>query len=140
MRAVKIRFHHADWRDDVEVVEAVRDAVGLDVESVVDANQGWQMPGDLEPRWDVATAAQVARALEPLGIYWLEEPLRTDDLDGYATLRRLTTMRLAAGEIVRTLSRRRAISFSGVESTCCSATSFSRSESAAAAARRPLPS
>ena len=28
VRAVKLRFHHADWRDDVEVVEAVRDAVG----------------------------------------------------------------------------------------------------------------
>ncbi len=28
VRAVKLRFHHADWRDDVAVVEAVRDAVG----------------------------------------------------------------------------------------------------------------
>ena len=56
---------------------------------MVDANQGWRMPGDLEPRWDVATAAQCARALEPLGVYWLEEPLRTDDVDGYAALRRL---------------------------------------------------
>lgn len=101
VRAVKLRFHHGDWREDVEVVDAVRDAVGRDVEIMVDANQGWRMPGDLEPRWDVATAAQVARALEPLGIYWLEEPLRTDDLDGYATLRRLTSLRLAAGEMVR---------------------------------------
>src|SRR5918997_2670895 len=30
VRAVKLRFHHADWRDDVEVVERVRDAVGGD--------------------------------------------------------------------------------------------------------------
>ncbi len=59
-----------------------------DLEIMVDANQGWRMPGDREPRWDVATAAQCARALEPLGVYWLEEPLRTDDLDGYAALRR----------------------------------------------------
>ncbi|HET7725606.1 MAG TPA: ATP-binding cassette domain-containing protein, partial [Propionibacteriaceae bacterium] len=28
VRAVKLRFHHADWRHDVEVVEEVRDAVG----------------------------------------------------------------------------------------------------------------
>ena len=74
---------------------------------MVDANQGWRMPGDLEPRWDVATAAQVARALEPLGVYWLEEPLRTDDVDGYAALRRLTSLRLAAGEMVRSAQEAR---------------------------------
>jgi D-galactarolactone cycloisomerase len=107
VKAVKIRFHHADWRDDVTVVEAVRDAVGRGVEIMVDANQGWRMAGDLEPRWDVATAAQVARALEPLGIYWLEEPLRTDDLDGYAALRGLTSLRLAAGEMVRSAQEAR---------------------------------
>ncbi|MDP9285298.1 MAG: mandelate racemase/muconate lactonizing enzyme family protein, partial [Actinomycetota bacterium] len=99
IRAVKLRFHHADWRDDVAVVEAVRDAVGPELELMVDANQGWRMPGDLEPRWDVATAAQCARALEPLGVYWLEEPLRTDDVDGYRALRGRTDLRLAAGEM-----------------------------------------
>ena len=68
---------------------------------MVDANQGWRMPGDLRPRWDVAEAAQCARALEPLGVYWLEEPLASDDVDGYAALRRRTDLRLAAGEMVR---------------------------------------
>jgi D-galactarolactone cycloisomerase len=101
IRAVKLRFHHADWRDDVAVVEAVRAAVGPGLELMVDANQGWRMPGDREPRWDVATAAQCARALEPLGVYWLEEPLRTDDVDGYRALRSRTDLRLAAGEMVR---------------------------------------
>jgi L-alanine-DL-glutamate epimerase-like enolase superfamily enzyme len=101
VRAVKLRFHHADWREDVAVVEAVRDAVGPELELMVDANQGWRMPGDREPRWDVATAAQCARALERLDVYWLEEPLRTDDLDGYRALRSRTDLRLAAGEMVR---------------------------------------
>jgi len=101
VRAVKLRFHHADWRRDVEVVERVRDAVGMDVELMVDANQGWRMAGDREGRWDVAAATQCARALEPLGVYWLEEPLRTDDVEGYATLRRRTSLRIAAGEFVR---------------------------------------
>ena len=90
VRAVKIRFHHADWRADVAVVEAVRDAVGAGMEVMVDANHGWRMAGDRGPRWDVATAIQCARALEPLGVYWLEEPLRTDDIEGYALLRRRT--------------------------------------------------
>ena len=101
VRAVKLRFHHDDWRRDVEVVEEVRDAVGHDVELMVDANQGWRMAGDRSARWDVATAAQCARALEPLGVHWLEEPLRSDDVDGYAALRRLTSLRLAGGEMVR---------------------------------------
>jgi L-alanine-DL-glutamate epimerase-like enolase superfamily enzyme len=101
IRAVKLRIHDDDWRRDVEVVEAVRDAVGPDMRIMVDANQGWRMAGDLTPRWDVATALACARALEPLAIEWLEEPLRTDDIDGYAALRRGTTVRLAAGEMVR---------------------------------------
>ena len=101
VRAAKIRFSADDWRDGVELVARVRDAVRPDFELMVDANQGWRMPGDLAPRWDVATALQCARALEPLGVYWLEEPLRTDDVDGYAALRAGTTLRLAAGEMVR---------------------------------------
>ena len=101
VKAVKLRFHDPDWRRDVELVERVRDAVGADVELMVDANQGWRMAGDRRARWDVATAGQCARALERLGVYWLEEPLRTDDVDGYATLRRRTSLRIAAGEMVR---------------------------------------
>jgi len=107
VRAVKLRFHHDDWRRDIEVVEAVRGAVGGDVEIMVDANQGWRMAGDRSPRWDVATAAQCARALEPLGVFWLEEPLPTADVEGYAALRRLTSLRIAAGEMVRTAAEAR---------------------------------
>jgi D-galactarolactone cycloisomerase len=101
VRAVKLRFHSANWRDDVEVVEAVRDAVGGRVELMVDANHGWRMAGDRSPRWDVPAAIQCARALEGLGVYWLEEPLPTADVDGYARLRAGTSLRIAAGEMVR---------------------------------------
>jgi D-galactarolactone cycloisomerase len=106
-RAVKIRFHHADWREDVAVVEAVRDAVGSEMELMVDANHGWRMAGDRTPRWDVATAIQCARALEPLAVYWLEEPLPTADVEGYARLRAGTSLRIAAGEMVRGLHEAR---------------------------------
>jgi L-alanine-DL-glutamate epimerase-like enolase superfamily enzyme len=113
VRAVKLRFHRADWRDDVEVVRRVRDAVGPNFELMVDANQGWRMAGDREPRWDVATAAQCARALEPLGVYWLEEPLRTDDVAGYRSLRGLTSLRLAAGEMARDAAEARDLVLEG---------------------------
>jgi D-galactarolactone cycloisomerase len=100
INAAKIRLR-ADWRLDLPVLEAARDAVGPDFELMVDANQGWRMPGDLARPWDVAMALACARELERIGVYWLEEPLLTDDLDGYAALRRRTDIRLAAGEMVR---------------------------------------
>jgi L-alanine-DL-glutamate epimerase-like enolase superfamily enzyme len=115
VRALKLRFHRPDWRDDVAVVAAVREAVGGDVELMVDANQGWRMPGDRAARWDVATAAQCARELEALSVYWLEEPLRTDDIEGYRALRALTGLRLAAGELVRSAAEARDLVAAGVD-------------------------
>jgi L-alanine-DL-glutamate epimerase-like enolase superfamily enzyme len=42
------------------------------------------------------------REIERLRVYWLEEPLPTEDVEGYAMLRRfLPNMRIAAGEMVR---------------------------------------
>lgn len=114
VRAVKIRFHGADWRDDVAVVERVRAAVGDRLQIMVDANQGWRMPGNRERRWDVATAIQCARALEELGVYWLEEPLRTDDVEGYAALRSATGIRIAAGEMVREAADARDLALRGL--------------------------
>jgi L-alanine-DL-glutamate epimerase-like enolase superfamily enzyme len=107
IRAVKIRFHHDDWQEDVEVVEAVREAVGSAIEIMVDANQGWRMPGDLRTPWDASRATACARALERSDVYWLEEPLPTSDVDGYASLRRRTSVRLAAGEMIRSLAESR---------------------------------
>jgi len=107
IRAVKLRFQDADWRRDLELVEAVRDAVGTSLEIMVDTNHGWRMPGDRTPRWDVSTATRCARELERLDVYWLEEPLPTDDVEGYALLRRRTSLRIAAGEMVRRASEAR---------------------------------
>lgn len=101
IRAVKLRLHSTHWRIDLPVIEAVRDAVGSSLEIMVDANQGWRMPGDLTPRWDRAMALEFAHALEPLSVYWLEEPLPTEDIDGYAELGRATSVPIAAGEMVR---------------------------------------
>jgi L-alanine-DL-glutamate epimerase-like enolase superfamily enzyme len=108
IRAVKLRLHSTDWRLDLPVIEAVRTAVPeLDV--MVDANQGWRMPGDLTPRWALATAREFAHELARLGVYWLEEPLPTDDVDGYAALTREVAIRVAAGEMVRSEAEARAL-------------------------------
>ncbi|MCA1735761.1 MAG: mandelate racemase/muconate lactonizing enzyme family protein [Actinobacteria bacterium] len=105
--AAKIRFHAADWRSDLPVVEKAREAVGPDFDLMVDANQGWRMPGDTTPPWDLTTAADCARALADLGVFWLEEPLDTVNLDGYRRLRELDLLPIAAGEMVRDLSASR---------------------------------
>ncbi len=97
-RALKLRFHAADPRDDIAVVRVVRDAVGDALEILVDANQGWQMPWDVAPAWDFKTALWVADALGELGVYWLEEPLPRHDYRGLAELRRRARVRIAGGE------------------------------------------
>jgi L-alanine-DL-glutamate epimerase-like enolase superfamily enzyme len=101
VRAAKIRFDHTDWGEDLEVVQEVRRSLGADFQIMVDVNQGWRMAGDRRTPWDLPTAIACARALEPCGVYWLEEALPTWDVDGYAMLRRQTSLRLAAGEMVR---------------------------------------
>jgi D-galactarolactone cycloisomerase len=113
VRAVKLRLHSTDWRVDLPVLEAVREAVGGGLEIMVDANQGWRMPGDLTPRWDRETAAEFAQELERLDVYWLEEPLPTDDVEGYAELGRSTAVRIAAGEMVRSAAEARALMLEG---------------------------
>jgi len=113
VRAVKLRLHSSDWRVDLPVIDAVREAVGGDLDIMVDANQGWRMPGDLTPRWDLSTASAFARELERLDVYWLEEPLPTDAVEAYAELRRGTGLRIAAGEMARTAAEARALVIRG---------------------------
>jgi L-alanine-DL-glutamate epimerase-like enolase superfamily enzyme len=100
-KAIKIRFHHKDPTEDIKVVEAVRKLVGDKLEIMVDANQGWKMPRDTAPSWDFEQAYQVAKQLEQLGVFWLEEPLPHFDFRGMAELRQKTEIRIAGGEMNR---------------------------------------
>ncbi|MFM1651324.1 mandelate racemase/muconate lactonizing enzyme family protein [Brevibacillus sp. B_LB10_24] len=100
-KAMKIRFHHKNPKDDIKVVEAVRKAVGDKLEIMVDANQGWKMPWDTERTWDLKTAHQVAKELEKLNVFWLEEPLPSHDFRGLAKLREMVGIRIAGGEMNR---------------------------------------
>src|SRR3546814_6229124 len=81
-KAMKIRFHRGDWQDDIHALEAVRDEVGDELTLMVDCNQGWRMPWDAETPWTFKDALQVARELEELEVYRMEEPLHRGDYDG----------------------------------------------------------
>ena len=99
--ALKVRFGRPDLADDLAAVRVVRDAVGSALEVMVDCNQGWRMPWDVRPAWDVEQATAVAGALESEGVYWLEEPLHRGDVAGMAELRRRVNIRVAGGELTR---------------------------------------
>jgi L-alanine-DL-glutamate epimerase-like enolase superfamily enzyme len=66
----------------------VRGALGPGIDLMIDANQSLT----------ASDAIRRARLLEPVDIYWLEEPLPADDIAGHARLARSTTIPVAAGE------------------------------------------
>jgi L-alanine-DL-glutamate epimerase-like enolase superfamily enzyme len=59
---------------DVARVAAVRHALGKQAKLMVDVNCAWSP----------AFAIEMGRALEPYNLYWIEEPVATDDIDGSA--------------------------------------------------------
>ncbi len=97
-RALKVRFCRADWRDDLAVVAAVRERVGARLVLMVDCNQGWRMPWDTADPWSFKDALAVARELEGLDVFWMEEPLHRGDVAGMVALRAASSVRIAAGE------------------------------------------
>ena len=99
--ALKVRFGRPQLSDDLDVISAVRDAVGDGLELMVDCNQGWRMPWDIQPPWSVDHATEVAARLEAEQVYWMEEPLHRGDYDGMAELRRRVGIRIAGGELTR---------------------------------------
>ena len=99
--ALKVRFGRDRLDDDLAVVAAIRDAVGTDLELMVDCNQGWRMPWDTAPPWDIDRATSVAERLAAEDVYWMEEPLHRGDYAGMAELRRRVPMRIAGGEMTR---------------------------------------
>jgi L-alanine-DL-glutamate epimerase-like enolase superfamily enzyme len=73
------------------------------MEIMVDLNQGWRMPGDIDPALDPPSARRVVEELGELGVLWVEEPLPGADVAGVARLRAETGVRIAAGEMTRTV-------------------------------------
>ncbi|MGH6923954.1 MAG: mandelate racemase/muconate lactonizing enzyme family protein [Propylenella sp.] len=102
-RGLKLRFHRGDWREDIKALEAVRARIGDTIELMVDCNQGWRMSHDDEEPWSFDEALPVARELERLRIYWMEEPLHRSDRKGMRRLREATSVKIAGGEMNREL-------------------------------------
>lgn len=97
-KAIKLRLHNLDPRDDIRLVEAVRKAVGQRMQIMVDANQAHVVVPGPAPHWSLQTAIWVARELERLEVVWLEEPLSRYDFDNLNELRSRVDIPIAGGE------------------------------------------
>ena len=75
--------------EDIARMEIVREIIGPDKDLMIDVNRAW----------DLKTAIEGARLLEPLQPVWLEEPVRwTDDRRELKLLSQQTNIPLSGGE------------------------------------------
>jgi L-rhamnonate dehydratase len=94
---IKGPYAHHRLREDneaiVELVAASRNAAGPGMTLMLDVAYSWS---------DWKEALRVLRQLEQYDIFFVETPLPSDDLDGYARLAGATDIRIAAGEWLQT--------------------------------------
>jgi galactonate dehydratase len=77
----------------VKIVAAVREAVGPDVQIMV----------EMHGRFTPGTAAQVAKLLEPYAPEWIEEPVPPENPTTLARVRAATNLTIATGERAHTM-------------------------------------
>src|SRR5438477_1087519 len=88
-------FGRRDGRTDELLIRTARDAVGPNVELMVDA-------GGSEQFWPhgYKWALQTAKMLANYDVVWFEEALPPDDLEGFIELRRNAPLPIATGEVL----------------------------------------
>ena len=87
VRMVKLRTG-PDWRADVGVLAEIRQALGDDVELMVDGSETYTLP----------TAVELSKSLADLGVRWLEEPLPQGERAGIEELVGRSAVPIAYGE------------------------------------------
>jgi len=91
----KIKVGRPHVAEDVARLSAVRAAVGPSWDIMTDANQGFTLP----------EAMRRARHLEAMDIAWFEEPMPADDVAAHAELSRHTSVPIAVGESLYSISQ-----------------------------------
>ena len=84
-------YLHMDWpelRRSLEIVEAVRSAVGPDVDLLIEAHG----------RFDITTGIRIANEIKRFDPYFLEEPTPPDSFDAIAEVRKKSPVPIAGGE------------------------------------------
>jgi L-alanine-DL-glutamate epimerase-like enolase superfamily enzyme len=72
----------------VERTRVLRETVGPDVELLVDMNWGWTVHETIER----------GRAMQEYGLFWIEDPVPAEDIEGLAQIARSLDTPIAAGE------------------------------------------
>jgi L-alanine-DL-glutamate epimerase-like enolase superfamily enzyme len=76
---------------DMEMIRAARDVLGPDFDIMVDAGMTYG--------WDIKQAIKATNRLdEEHDLYWVEEPVFPDNIDGYAKVSKATDTRIVGGE------------------------------------------
>nr|WP_241029748.1 mandelate racemase/muconate lactonizing enzyme family protein [Citrobacter sp. ku-bf4] len=91
-RTVKMKIGSEDVEEDLVRLLAVRNFVGPSINIAVDANK----------KWSSGDAARRMAILKQVGLYWLEEPLLSDDIPGHRLLRQKCPVPVAVGESLYT--------------------------------------
>jgi len=86
--AIKVKVGRGDLDVDLETIRAVRRAVGDDIALMVDYNQSLS----------VAEAIRRVSVLDGEGLYWIEEPTRSDDYAGHARIAEAARTAVQLGE------------------------------------------
>ena len=100
---VKIKVGKPDPMEDVARLTAVREAVGPNIDLMIDANQSFTY----------AEAKRRARLFEHLNLFWFEEPMPAEDMSGHVQLAQSTSIPVAVGESIYSLSHFREYLASG---------------------------
>lgn len=91
----KLKVGRPHVAEDVRRIAAVRDAVGDGWDIMTDANQGFSLD----------EAIRRVRRFEALDIAWFEEPVHADDVDAHRRLSQSTSVPIAVGESLYSLSQ-----------------------------------
>jgi len=86
-RAIKLKTGFG-VQSDIAYVQAIREAVGPDIQIMMDANCAY----------NASTARRILLECESAKVHFFEEPLAPEDRDGYKQLRSLTSTYVACGE------------------------------------------
>ena len=84
------RITAAELATGLRRLEQIRDAVGDDMDIMV----------ELHALWDVPSAMRILDALDQFDPFWVEDPVRSDIPGGLAAVAGATRIRIAAGETV----------------------------------------
>jgi L-alanine-DL-glutamate epimerase-like enolase superfamily enzyme len=88
-KAIKMQVAHiGSLATDLDNVKRMREAVGPDIDIMIDVNMGWTA--------DVAI--QMGRKFQDYDVYWLEEPVVPDDFAGYLRIAQALDLRIVGGE------------------------------------------